>query len=79
MGKTWEEKLTYEQKQQVIKELTAFGLDSRQIASLMKYKGKVSELELILMRNLPDSRWGKRPTISVVKDAVRTCKTLGLL
>lgn len=79
MGKTWAEKLTREQRQQVEMELKAFGLDRHQISSLMRFRGRVHQIELELMKKLPSSRWGKRPTISVVKDAIRTCETLGLL
>lgn len=79
MPKTWNGKLTDAQKQQVTRELREFGLDNRQIESLMKFRGKVSEIELVLMRDLPSSSWGRRPTISVVKDAIRTCVALHLV
>jgi hypothetical protein len=77
--KTWRQKLTWEQQQRVHAELREFGLDSSQIESLMKHKGRVKEIELLLMRDLPDNTWGKRPTINVVKSAIRDCQTLGLL
>lgn len=78
LGKTWEERLSRKDKQTVIVELRAYGLDSRQINSLMRYRGKVTELELILMRDFPESVRG-RATIHVVKDALRTCEKLGLI
>jgi len=77
-SKQWREILTMEQKHKVEGELRAFGLDHRQIRSLMNHRGKVTDLELILMRDLPDTARG-RPTISSVKDALRTCKILKLI
>ena len=77
-SKTWEEKLTWEQKQQVTKELRTFGLDSRQIRSLMNSRCRVKEIELILMRDMPNTPRG-RPTIGSVKGAISSCKKLGLL
>jgi len=79
MTQTWKEKLTWEQKLQVEKELKQFGLDDHQIRSLMNYRGRVSELELNLMRDMPPNRWGKRATIGAVQAAIASCKTLGLL
>ena len=78
MSKKWKEKLTWEQKQQVTKELRTFGLDSRQIRSLMNHRGRVKEIELILMRDMPDTPRG-RPTLGSVKGAIYSCKLLGLI
>ncbi len=77
-SKKWKEKLTLEQKQQVTKELRTFGLDSRQIRGLMDHRGRVKEIELILMRDMPDTPRG-RPTIGSVKGAISTCKKLHLI
>ncbi len=79
MSKTWEEKLTNEEKGNVIKELHNFGLDNRQINSLMKIKGKADELELIMMRDLPRNRYGRKATISSVRDILGTMKKLKLI
>lgn len=76
--KKWEEQLTWDQKQQVTKELRNFGLDFRQMRSLMNHKGKVKEIELILMRDLSDTPRG-RPTIGSVKGAILTYKKLHLI
>jgi len=77
-GKRWKDRLTEEQREQVERELHDFGLDRRQIESLMNYRGAVTDLELKLMREMPDAPRG-RPTISSVKDALRTCKLLKLI
>jgi len=76
---TWEEKLTFEQKSTVEKELREYGFDTHQINSLMKTRGRVSELELRLMKELPSNRWGRRPTINVVRSALHDLKVLGLI
>ena len=74
----WKDKLTLEQRTQVEKELREFGLDQRQINSLMNYHAKITELELILMRDMPDTPRG-RPTIGSIKAAIQSCKLLGLI
>jgi len=44
----------------------------------MNYHAKITELELILMRDMPDTPRG-RPTIGSIKAAIQSCKLLGLI
>lgn len=78
-AKTWAERLTPEQQESVTRELRGIGLDRRQIRSLMKHRGKVSTLELDLMRNLPPNSRGERATINSAKAAISACKKLHLV
>ncbi len=79
-SKTWRESMRVDEAIRVEQELKGIGLESNQIESLMKHRGKVTGLELSMMLSLPrNERSGKKATISVVQSALRTAAVLGLI
>ena len=78
VSRTWSEKAG-DLWPQVELELLEFGLDRHQIEALKKHRGKVTDLELTMMRDMPPNpRTGRRPTISVVRSALHDLRVLGL-
>jgi len=89
MSKKWKDKLSAEEKEQVIRELKDFGLTDYQIESLMNYRGRVSMLVLRIMRDSPPIRvplrarrrkfeW-RKPSVWQVVATIRDCEKLGLI